>query len=150
MRQHLQAPFQQWPALVGLSAAGFLAGLFVNPPYRFAPEDNLAYRDVILLHQAAITQILERYPHSTVLTAWPATDELSKPELGYVAQPVPVAAIDNFSFAQIQKAAQLTQPYTAALIFSTKYDPPHLPFSLGRRNEEIDTRFFDFHHDLSA
>jgi hypothetical protein len=140
---------KQWPALVALSAVGFVAGLFVNPPYRFAPEDNLAYRDVILLHQAAIAQILERYPHSTVLTAWPATDELSKPELGYVEQPVPVVAIDNFSFAQIQKAAQLSQPYTAALIFSTKYDPPHLPFSLGRRNEAIDTRFFDFHHDLS-
>jgi len=140
---------KQWPALVALSAAGFIAGLFVNPPYRFAPEDNLAYRDVILLHQSAIGQILERYPHSTVLTAWPATDELSKPELGYVERPVPVAAIDNFSFAQIQRAAQLTQPYTAALIFSTKYDPPHLPFSLGRRNEAIDTRFFDFHHDLS-
>ena len=77
--------FRQWPALVALSAAGFVAGLFVNPPYRFAPEDNLAYRDVILLHQTAIAQILERYPHSIVLTAWPATDELSKPELGYVS-----------------------------------------------------------------
>jgi 4-amino-4-deoxy-L-arabinose transferase-like glycosyltransferase len=141
--------FRQWPALVALSATGFVAGLFVNPPYRFAPEDNLAYRDVIRLHQSAITQILERYPHSTVLTAWPATDELSKPELGYVAQPIPVVAIDNFSFPQIQKAAQLMQPYTAGLIFSTKYDPPHLPFSLGRRNEDLDTRFFDFHHDLT-
>jgi hypothetical protein len=140
---------KRWPALVALSAAGFVAGLFVNPPYRFAPEDNLAYRDVILLHQAAIAQILERYPHSTVLTAWPATDELSKPELGYVERSIPIVAIDNFSFAQIQKAAQLTQPYTAGLIFSTKYDPPHLPFSLGRRNEAIDTRFFDFHHDLT-
>jgi len=141
--------FRQWPALVALSAVGFVAGLFVNPPYRFAPEDNLAYRDVIRLHQSAIAQILERYPHSTVLTAWPATDELSKPELGYVEQPIPVVAIDNFSFPQIQKAAQLTQPYTAGLIFSTKYDPPHLPFSLGRRNEALDTRFFDFHHDLA-
>jgi hypothetical protein len=141
--------FRQWPALVALSAAGFVAGLFVNPPYRFAPEDNLAYRDVIRLHQSAIAQILEHYPHSIVLTAWPVTDELSKPELGYVEQPIPVAAIDNFSFSQIQKAAQLTQPYTAGLIFSTKYDPPHLPFSLGRRNEALDTRFFDFHHDLA-
>jgi hypothetical protein len=139
---------KQWPTLVALSAAGFIAGLFVNPLYRFAPEDNLAYRDVILLHQSAIAQILQRYPHSMVLTAWPATDELSKPELGYVEQPIPIVAIDNFSFAQIQRAAQLTQPYTAALIFSTKYDPPRLPFSLGRRNEAIDTRFFDFHHDL--
>jgi hypothetical protein len=140
---------KQWPALVALSAVAFICGLFVNPPYRFAPEDNLAYRDVVLLHQAAIARILERYPHSIVLTAWPASDELSKPELGYVKEPIPVVAIDNFSFAQIQKAKQLPDTYTAALVFSTKYDPPHLPFSLGRRNEAIDTRFFDFHHDLA-
>jgi Dolichyl-phosphate-mannose-protein mannosyltransferase len=139
---------RQWRTLVALSAVGFVSGLFVNPPYRFAPEDNLAYRDVILLHQAAIAEIVGRYSHSTVLTAWPATDELSKPELGYVTRPIPVAAIDNFSYGQIQRAAQLTEPYTAALIFSTKYDPPHLPFSLGRHNEALDTRFFDFHHDL--
>lgn len=140
---------KQWPALVALSAAAFIAGLFVNPPYRFAPEDNLAYRDVILLHEAAIAQIVDHYPHCVVLTAWPATDELSKPELGYVKQPILVVAIDNFSFAQIQKVAQSADPYTAAFIFSTKYDPPHLLFSLGRRNEAIDTRFFDFHHDLA-
>jgi len=140
---------KQWLALVVLSAVAFIAGLFVNPPYRFAPEDNLAYRDVVLLHQAAIAQILEHYPHSAVLTAWPATDELSKPELGYVRQPTPVVAIDNFSFAQVQKAKEIADPYTAALVFSTKYDPPHLPFSLGRRNEAIDTRFFDFHRDLA-
>lgn len=140
---------KQWPALVGLSAAAFIAGLFVNPPYRFAPEDNLAYCDVIRLHQAAIAEIVQRYPHSIVLTAWPATDELSKPELGYVTQAIPVVTIDNFSYPQIQKATQIEEPYTAALIFSTKYDPPHLLFSLGRRNEAIDTRFFDFHRDLA-
>jgi Dolichyl-phosphate-mannose-protein mannosyltransferase len=140
---------KQWSALAALSAVAFICGLFVNPPYRFAPEDNLAYRDVVLLHQAAIARILERYPHSIVLTAWPASDELSKPELGYVKEPIPVIVIDNFSFAQIQKAKQLADTYTAALVFSTKYDPPYLPFSLGRRNEAIDTRFFDFHHDLA-
>ena len=139
---------QQWPWLLALSAVAFLAGLFLNPPYRFAPEDNLAYRDVILLHQRAIGQIVEHYPHSTVLTAWPATDELTKPELGYVSQPTPVVAIDNFSFGQIQRAAHLSDPYTVAFLFSTKYDPPHLPLSLGHRNEALDTRFFDFHHDL--
>ncbi|HTZ90543.1 MAG TPA: glycosyltransferase family 39 protein [Alloacidobacterium sp.] len=139
---------QQWPYLVVLSAIAFLAGLFVNPPYRFAPEDNLAYHDVILLHQAAIRQIESRYPEATVLTAWPATDELSKPELGYVTKPMSVAVIDNFSLPQIEKAAQLTDPYTVGLIFSTKYDPPRLPLSLGRKNEALDTRFFDFHRDL--
>jgi hypothetical protein len=59
-----------------------------------------------------------------------------------------VAAIDNFSLPQIEKAAQLADPYTVGLIFSTKYDPPHLPFSLGRRNQAFDERFFDFHQDL--
>ena len=139
---------RRWPALVALCAVAFFAGLVVNPPYRFAPEDNLAYRDIILLHQSAISQIQQHYPHSTVLTAWPVTDELTKPELGYVSQPIPVVAIDNFSYPQIQKASRLSDPYTAALIFSTKYDPPHLLLSLGRQNEAIDSRFFDFHRDL--
>jgi hypothetical protein len=138
----------QWSYLVALSAVAFLAGLFINPPYRFAPEDNLAYRDVILLHQAAIQQIEAHYPNATVLSAWPATDELSKPELGYVTDPMQVAKIDNFSLPQVVNAAQLTDPYTVGLIFSTKYDPPHLPFGLGRKNEALDTRFFDFHRDL--
>jgi 4-amino-4-deoxy-L-arabinose transferase-like glycosyltransferase len=139
---------REWPYLVVLSAVAFLAGVFINPPYRFAPEDNLAYRDVALLHQAAIQQIQAHYPHASVLTAWPATDELTKPELGYITTPMPVVTIDNFSLQQIEKAAQISNPYTVALIFSTKYDPPHLPFGLGRRSEALDTRFFDFHRDL--
>lgn len=139
---------RSWEWLAVMSAIAFLAGIFINPPYRFAPEDNLAYRDVILLHQAAIRQIEAQYPSATVLTAWPATDELEKPELGYLNTPIQTVAIDNFSMPQIENAAQMATPYTVGLIFSTKYDPPHLPFSLGRRNEAFDMRFFDFHRDL--
>jgi hypothetical protein len=139
---------RQWPYLVMLSAVAFLAGLFVNPPYRFAPEDNLAYQDVILLHQAAIQQIEAHYPDAIILTAWPVTDELSKPLLGYAIKPMQVEPIDNFSLPQIEKAAQTSDQYNVALIFSTKYDPPHLPLSLGRKNEAFDARFFDFHRDL--
>ncbi|MFT4114156.1 glycosyltransferase family 39 protein [Silvibacterium sp.] len=139
---------QMWPALVALSAAGFVAGIFVNPPYRFAPEDNLAYRDVIRLHQAAIRQITAHYSHDVILTAWPATDELTKPELGYVQQPIRVKAIDNFTFEQIEAAAQNPGDYSTAFLFSTKYDPPRLPMSLGPANEALDRRFFDFHVDL--
>ena len=35
-----------WQALALLSAAAFVAGLFINPPYGFAPEDNLSYARV--------------------------------------------------------------------------------------------------------
>ncbi len=138
-----------WPVLAVLTAMAFLAGLRINPPYRFAPEDNLGYADVIRLHQQAIGRIVRQYPHATVLTAWPGTDELSKPELGYVRTPIPVVKIENFSLPEIQKAAQSTEPYSVAFPFSTKYDPPNLPFSLGPKSEELDARFFDFHHDLT-
>jgi hypothetical protein len=137
-----------WPWFVALTAIAFLTALFVNPPYRFAPEDNLSYSDAVRLQQAAIAQIVARYPHETVLTAWPASDELAKPELGYVTQPIGVAPIDDFSFGQIQRAAQSPQPYTVGLIFSTKYVAPKWTLNLGHINERMDTRFFGFHHDL--
>jgi hypothetical protein len=138
-----------WPALALLTAVAFVAGLRLNPPYRFAPEDNLAYADVVRLHQQAIARIVRQYPNATVLTAWPGTDELTKPELGYVRKPMAVVKIENFSLAEIQKAAQTAEPYSVAFAFSTKYDPPNLPFSLGPKSEELDARFFDFHHDLN-
>jgi 4-amino-4-deoxy-L-arabinose transferase-like glycosyltransferase len=139
---------KEWTGLAALAAAGFVAALFINPPYRFAPEDNLEYATVIRLHQAAVGEIVARWPGARVLTAWPATDELTKPELGYVQAPVPVVAIGNFSAAEIARARELPQDYGAVLAFSTKYDPPRLLFDLGRKNEQFDTRYFDFHRDL--
>jgi hypothetical protein len=136
-----------WGALVALAAFAFCLGLFINPPYRFAPEDNLSYADSIRLQQQAIHQAVTRYPEETILTAWPVSDDLTKPELGYMRRPVSVETIDNFSLPQVQRAATLPG-YSVGLIFSTKYDPPHLPFSLGARNERLDRRYFDFHRDL--
>ncbi len=136
-----------WGAMVALAAVGFAIGLFINPPYRFAPEDNLSYSNSIQLDRQAIHQAVTRYPQETVLTAWPVSDELTKPELGYMRKPIPVVTIDNFSLQQIQRAAALPD-YTVGILFSTKYDPPHLPFSLGPRNEALDRRYFDFHRDL--
>ncbi|HEX4007530.1 MAG TPA: glycosyltransferase family 39 protein [Acidobacteriaceae bacterium] len=139
---------REWTALVALSAAAFVVGLFVNPPYRFAPEDNLEYVTVIHLHQAAVAQVVAHYPEAKVLTAWPVSDELRKPELGYVTRAVPVVVIDNFTAEEIAKAAQRPESYSAAVVFSTKYDPPKLPFLFGRRSEGWDERYFDFHRDL--
>jgi hypothetical protein len=143
------ARLRRWGWFVVLSGAAFVAALFVNPPYRFAPEDNLAYSDSIRLQQDAIAQIVAHYPHETVLTAWPASDALTKPELGYVADPVSVSSIDDFSFGQIQAVAQSDRAYTVGLIFSTKYAPPRWNLIPWHRNEDLDARFFGFHYDLS-
>ncbi|MGB0064368.1 MAG: glycosyltransferase, partial [Terracidiphilus sp.] len=129
-----------------LSAAAFVAGLFVNPPYGFAPEDNLAYAHVIRMHQAAIGQLKKLYPGATVLTAWPMTDELTKPELGYVKEPWDVCAIDNFSADEIARAAAEPEKYSVALAFSTKYEPPPLLPQLS--GELLAERYFGLHHDL--
>jgi hypothetical protein len=147
-----------WQALAALSAAAFFVGLFVNPPYRFAPEDNLSYARVIRLHQAGIRQLERLYPGATVLSAWPVTDELTRPELGYLGQPFEVYRLEDFTSAQIARAAQEPERYSAALVFSTKYDPPSLTLSLGPLrfgpphfgpwNEAVDERYFGLHHDL--
>ncbi len=47
--------------VIAIIALMFVAGWFINPPYGFAPEDNLAYRDYIRLHQNA-----EAFPGGTL------------------------------------------------------------------------------------
>ena len=137
-----------WQGLAVFSAAAFVAGLFMNPPYGFAPEDNLAYAHVVRLHLAGIAQLNKRYPGSTVLSAWPVTDELTRPELGYLKQPYDVYRLEDFTPAQINKAAAEPWKYSTALVFSTKDDPPSLLRSLGLDNEAMEERFFGLHHDL--
>jgi 4-amino-4-deoxy-L-arabinose transferase-like glycosyltransferase len=143
---HRRVPY--WQGLALFSAAAFLVGLFINPPYRFAPEDNLAYARVIRMHLAGIAQLNRHYRGATVLSAWPITDELSKPELGYLKQPYEVYPLDDFTAPQIARAADEPGKYSAALVFSTKYDPPTIGLSLGAGSQALDERYFGLHHDL--
>jgi len=141
--------FRAWGWFAVFSATAFCAGLWINPPYAFAPEDNLTYRDFIVLHQRAVNRIAQQWPQATVLTAWPATSELSRPELGYTSQPVKTYAIRNFTLDEVEKAAANPGEYDTALVFSTKLVPPAQPLRHRRRGpSEADRRYFDFHDDL--
>jgi 4-amino-4-deoxy-L-arabinose transferase-like glycosyltransferase len=142
-----RVPF--WHALALLSGAAFVLGLFINPPYGFAPEDNLAYAHVVRLHLAGIAQLNKRYPGATVLSAWPMTDELTRPELGYLKKPDDVYRVEDFTAEQIARAGTEPEKYTTALVFSTKYEPTGLQLSLGRSSEALDEQFFGLHHDLA-
>jgi 4-amino-4-deoxy-L-arabinose transferase-like glycosyltransferase len=137
-----------WQALAAFSAATFVLGIFIDPPYGFAPEDNLAYARVIRLHQAGIAQLEQRYPGSTVLSAWPITDALTRPELGYLSQPFAVTPIEDFSAPQIARAADEPEKFSTALVFSTKADPASPIFTLGQASKAMDERYFGLHHDL--
>jgi hypothetical protein len=135
-----------WMPAVGLIAAAFVVGLFVYPPYRFAPEDNLAYVDFIRLHRQAANWLAKVPGSPRVLTAWPATDELRKPYLGYVKQPISVTAVENFTAAQLAGRAALPgESFNYALIFPTKIEPAG---SMPPWWERLQTRYFDYHRDV--
>jgi Dolichyl-phosphate-mannose-protein mannosyltransferase len=139
-----------WPAMIMIAfvALAFVAALFVNPPYSFSPEDNLTYRDYILLHQRAADFLATRYPHARVLTAWPASDELSQPYLGYVQKPMQAVRIDDFSVEQVLSAADARSRFDVALVFSTKYEP-HSIFDRWKSWRKWRAQYFDYHVDLT-
>jgi hypothetical protein len=136
-----------WPLVIVAACAAFLFGLFVNPPRRFPMEDNLAYRDYVLLHKSAADLLGSHYSGARVLTAWPATDELTRPYLGYVDAALPVLPLENFSAPQVVTTARDTSAFDVAYVFSTKYEPP-TQTALMRWWERLQEPYFDYHRDL--
>jgi Dolichyl-phosphate-mannose-protein mannosyltransferase len=146
-----------WQAAVALVALAFVAAWFWNPQYGFSPEDNLAYRDYVVMHEDAERFLEARYPMARVLTAWPASDEISRPWLGYVTRPMRVMRIEDFSLDEILSAAEFrsnesvessNSKYEVALVFSTKYEPGPTLWDHWKTWTELKRRFFGFHRDL--
>ena len=81
---------RRWPVAIAMVSLAFGIALFVNPPYGFSPEDNLAYRDYIVIHEHASSFLESHYPRARVMTAWPASSEITQPNLGYVQRALPV------------------------------------------------------------
>jgi hypothetical protein len=144
----LRRRVRMWPAVVTIIVLGFIAALFAHPPYGVSLEDNLAYRDYIQLHQDAENFLEARYPMARVLTAWPASDELAQPYLGYVTRPVQVLRINDFTAEQLFLAADLRAQFDLALVFSTKYEPSHPLFEGWRTWQHWKAEFFGYHRDV--
>jgi hypothetical protein len=140
--------FPYWQAGIGCVVLAFVLAWYSNPPYGFSPEDNLAYRDYILLHEDAERFLEARYPMARVLTAWPASDEIARPWLGYITRPMRVVRIENFSLEEVLSAADFRASYEVALVFSTKYEPGPEPWDRWQTWTKLKSRFFGFHRDL--
>ncbi len=144
----LRRRIRRWTWWIVAACALFVFNLYIPPPYRIAPEDTLLYRDYVMDHKFAAEILSQHFPHKRILTAWPASDELTRPDLGYVKQPLNIVHIENFSDLEMLRASQATDQFDVVLLFSTKWEPPHpllasLPF--GRALHE---RFFDYHEDM--
>jgi hypothetical protein len=124
---------------------GFVACWFINPPYPFPYENNLSYADFIRLHQDA-AKYLESLPGKPViLTAWPATDELRQPLLGYVRRPLRVAKLEDFT----AQAFNDPPPYDLLYVYSRKWEPKHNLLVWARPVRNFLKRFYDYRPPVS-
>jgi hypothetical protein len=71
-------------ALSGALLAGVAAANFVNPPYPFPYEDNISFSYFAQAQRDAAETLDIWYPGAQVTTAWPLTNELTRPQLGFV------------------------------------------------------------------
>ncbi len=100
----------------------FVVSWFINPPYPFAYENNLSYADFIRLHQEAAEWLAAQPDNPRILTAWPATDELSHPELGYVKKPLRLVGIRGFAGPDFRGVP--ADSFDLLYLYSRKWDPP--------------------------
>jgi hypothetical protein len=134
--------------ILAATAACFVWAWFINPPYPFPFEDNLAYADFIRLHEQAARYLQAQPGQARSLTAWPATDELVKPFLGYVQRPLRVVAVQGFApqdFANVPP-----ESFDLLYLYSRHWEPPgnwveHFPGWL-----RIQGRYFDYHPQVAA
>jgi len=130
------------------AAACFIWAWFINPPYPFPFEDNLAYADFVRLHKHAARYLEAQYGEPRILTAWPATDELTRPILGYVRKPLRVVTVRGFAPGELEGAPP--EAFDLLYFYSRKWEPPgnwvaRFPYWL--RTQE---RQFDYHPQIAA
>ena len=143
----LRRRLRWWKPAIVLVIAVFVVFLFNNPINASPPEDNLQYRDFVIMHKHAANYLSQHYAHVPVLTAWPATDELRLPYLGYVNRPLNTLAVENFAPENLLKIAQQPQTFATVLIFSTKHYPKYeIRWKFW---EEASGKYYDYHRDLS-
>jgi len=134
----------EWPA--ALVVICFVLALFFDPPYKIAPEDNLTYKDFVKLHVDASNFLDQHERGKAVLTAWPASDELTRTYLGYVNKPWPVVPVRDFTVEEVFKARAMRAQYQVAFVFSTKYN--QATWLRSQTMENLSRRYFDYHTDL--
>jgi 4-amino-4-deoxy-L-arabinose transferase-like glycosyltransferase len=109
-------------AALALTAC-LLAACFINPPYPFPMENNLAWTTFVTLDQQAARYVEAAMPHATIASSFPVAGELRRPEMGYVTRPLQILEINDF------RADNLTEKVRgradALVAYSVMWDPMH-------------------------
>jgi len=124
------------------AAACLVGSWFVNPPYPFPFENNLAYADFIRLHQQA-AHFLEKGPDDpSVLTAWPASGELTIPTLGYVSKPLHVTTIPGFTSQDFANTS--AESFDLLYLYSRRWEPKNNWLARSALLQEMQRRYFGY------
>jgi hypothetical protein len=107
-------------AVVGMMA-GLVAGMFVNPPFPFPYENNLAMTDFVDLQVAAAHFVEQHYPGAAVYTAWPLTAALRRPEFGYVEHPL--RAVETSDLHESTLRALASAHPDVLILYSRTWEP---------------------------
>ena len=130
------------PVAIGVLLAGLAACNFLNPPYPFPYDDNLAFTDFLRLHQTAADWLDANFPDATVYTVWPVSAELSRPDLGFVRRPLHVRLMPQLTVDELR--ATDWNHVEILLAYSRSWDSPytlaHLPWVARLRSRLSDYR----------
>jgi hypothetical protein len=80
----MELPVRRRTLSAAAMTAGLIAGWFMNPPFPFPYENNLAMTDFVRLQRDAAAYLEHRDSGETIYTAWPFTAALRTPDFGYV------------------------------------------------------------------
>jgi 4-amino-4-deoxy-L-arabinose transferase-like glycosyltransferase len=104
-----------------LLGAALIAGNFVNPPYPFPMENNLAFTDFVTLQSQAAAYLEAQLPRANIATTFPLASALRRPEFGYVGHALRVREIDDFTAAKVEPLAR--EDVAVLVLYSLAWDP---------------------------
>lgn len=99
--------------------ACLIAAIFVNPPYPFPFENNLAFVSFVELQENAAAAV--EFHKGRVATAFPMADALRDPDLGFVDTPRNVLSMADFTAPEIEKLKSRSPDML--IVFTRAWDP---------------------------
>jgi hypothetical protein len=135
---------------VAALAAGLVAGLFLNPPFPFPYENNLALADFVHLHRTAAQYLEKSYPGETVYTAWPLTQALRNPAFGYVNHTMSAAETSDLRVSTLDalKPEAPAKSIDVLVLYSRTWEPSWGVLKWPALREFL-SRFYEYEREMT-